>query len=112
MDPEEKFGRDFAVDYDIDDPRLAANWSAVIEDLHSRCPVARSNVGEGYWVINGYDDIRAAGGDWETFSSTSGFMPNRPEGMPFWYPVECDPPFHDELRKAINSYLGPKAVAE
>jgi cytochrome P450 len=111
MRPEERFGRDFATDYDIDDPRLAENWAEVVEDLHSRCPVARSNEGEGYWVINGYDDIRAAAGDWETFSSTSGFMPNRPEGMPFWYPVECDPPFHDELRNAINSHLGPKAIA-
>jgi cytochrome P450 len=112
MDAEKRFGRDFATDYDIDDPNLAANWDEVVEDLHTRCPVARSEVGEGYWVLNRYDDIRFCAQDWATFSSEDGFMPNRPEGMPFWYPVECDPPFHDELRNAINSYLGPKAVAQ
>lgn len=38
-------------------------------------------------------------------------MPNRPEDMPYWYPTECDPPFHDELRKVINPFLSAKAVA-
>lgn len=111
MQPEERFGRDFATDFDLDDPRLAEHWDEIVDDFHARCPVARSNVGEGYWVINGYDDVRAAASDWETFSSSEGMMPNRPEGMPLWYPVECDPPFHDELRNAINTFLGPKAIA-
>jgi cytochrome P450 len=110
-DLSQRIGRDFATDYDIDDPRLAEHWDEIVDDLQARCPVARSEVGEGYWVVNRYDDVRAVAGDWETFSSADGFMPNRPAGMPLWYPVECDPPLHDELRAAINPYLGPKAIA-
>src|SRR4051812_27403030 len=108
----ERFGRDFANDYDINAPELAEHWEDIVEELHeSGCPVSRSQVGEGYWVLNRYEDIRECAQNWQVFSSTSGFMPNRPEGMPFWYPVECDPPFHDQLRAAINPFLGPKAIA-
>ncbi len=103
--------RDFRNDYDIDDPELAGAWEDVVDDLHEGCPVARSEVGEGYWVMNKYADIQSCAKDWETFSSADGFMPNRPEGMPLWFPVECDPPIHDELRKALNPALSPREIA-
>jgi cytochrome P450 len=110
MTEKQVFERDYATDLDVTDPEFAARWEDVVADLHSRCPVAHSTVGEGYWAINGYDDLREAAGDWQTFSSTSGFVPNRPEGLPYWYPVECDPPLHDQIRDALNSYLAPKMV--
>ncbi|MEV4418706.1 cytochrome P450 [Patulibacter sp. NPDC049589] len=96
--------------YDIDDPDLADHWDEVLAGLHQGCPVARSDVGEGYWVINRYEDVTKAAKDWKTFSSTSGFTPNRPEGQPFWYPVECDPPLHSELRKVMDGHFAPRAV--
>jgi cytochrome P450 len=105
------WSRDYRQDYDMDDPELAAHWEDVVEDLHQGCPVSRSKVGEGYLVLNTYDDIQACAKNWELFSSRDGFMPNRPEGMPLWFPVECDPPLHDTLRKALNPLLTPKAIA-
>lgn len=101
----------FATDFQLDVPELSENWDEVIADLHrSKCAVARSNVGEGYFVLLRDADVRQAGRDWETFSSKDGFMPNRPADMPFWYPVECDPPFHDQLRSHLNPFLSPQAI--
>ena len=102
---------DFRTNYQLDTPEIAEHWESIVEGLHaSKCPVAHSTVGEGYYVLLRDADVRAAGRDWETFSSRDGFMPNRPEGMPFWYPVECDPPFHDQLRSALNPHLSPRAI--
>src|ERR1700722_10641878 len=55
----ERFERDFRNAYDINAPELAEHWEEIIEEIHeSGCPVSRSQVGEGYWVIHRYDDIR------------------------------------------------------
>lgn len=70
--------RNYEVDYDMNSPQLAEEWDEVIADLHQRCPMARSEVGEGYWVALKQEDIKAATQDWETFSSATGFMPDRP----------------------------------
>lgn len=102
---------DFRTNYQLDTPEIAEHWEEIVADLHEqKCPVAHSTVGEGYYVLLRDADVRTAGRDWETFSSRDGFMPNRPEGMPFWYPVECDPPFHDDLRSALNPHLSPRAI--
>jgi cytochrome P450 len=108
----EEFGRDFHVAYDMNAPELNEKYDVVVDDLVQRCPVAHSPDGEGYYVLNRYEDVREASQDWETFTSVYGFVPNRPDGMPFWFPVECDPPFHDNLRKVLNPFLSPKAVGK
>ncbi len=102
--------RNYEVDYDMNSPQLAEEWDEVIADLHQRCPMARSEVGEGYWVALKQEDIKAATQDWETFSSATGFMPDRPAEMPWLWPVESDPPVHTHLRSALNQYLSPGVV--
>src|ERR1700760_3744403 len=89
-----------------------AQYDEIMDDLVHHCPVARSEVGEGYWVINRYADVLKAAGDWKTFTSRTGMMPNRPADMPLWYPIEADPPLHDELRKVLDPFLSPKVLAE
>ena len=111
MQRDERFGRDMFQDFDIDDPAFNEHFTDVLDEMVARCPVAHSPVGEGYWVINGYEDVRAAGQDWKTFSSAKGFMPNRPDGIPFLYPEECDPPYHTIWRRALNPYFSPQRVA-
>lgn len=108
----QKFDRDYRENYDIYDQELGPKWGDVVEDLELHCPVARSEVGEGYWVIATYDDIRQCAQDWKAFSSMDGYLPNRPSDMPHWYPLECDPPFHDRVRDILNPYLAPLVVAE
>lgn len=104
--------RDYRADYDLDDPELSARWDDVLSDLHANCPIARSDVGEGYWIVNGHADVSRCAKDWQTFSSADGFMVNRPDGMPLFAPAEVDPPLHRALRSAIEPFLRPKAVAD
>jgi cytochrome P450 len=104
------FRRDYHRDYDLGDPELNDRWDDVVADLHAGCPVARGEVGEGYWVVNGYSDVVRCAREWETFSASSGFMVNRPEGLPYFAPGESDPPLHAELRAALDPYLRPTVV--
>ncbi len=109
---EQQFGRDMFADFDIDDPRFNEHFTDVLDEFVAKCPVARSNVGKGYYVLNRFEDVRKAGQDWRTFSSAKGFQPNRAEGIPYLYPEESDPPYHDEWRRVLNPFFGPRAVAE
>ena len=106
------FARDFVTDYDLGDPELNERWDELIPDLHARCPVARSEVGEGYWVIQRYEDVKRCAIDWQTFSNSSGFMVNRPEGLPYFAPGEVDPPLQTALRAALHPFLTPKMAKE
>jgi cytochrome P450 len=103
----ERIGRDHRNDFDIDCPEFNENYDQVIADLVEKCPVARSEVGHGYWLVNRYDDIRRVAQDWLTFSSAKGFQPNRPEGMAYLYPEESDPPYHNRWRTTLNPFLSP-----
>lgn len=104
-----RFGRDIFNDFDLDAPVFNDRFYEVQDALVAGCPVARSNVGTGYWVVNRQADVRRVGQDWQTFSSAKGYMPNRPEGLPYLMPEESDPPKHTAWRKVINPWLSPKA---
>jgi cytochrome P450 len=102
---------DFRTNYQFDAAELSEHYDEIIDDLHaSGCAVARSEVGEGYYVINRDEDVRRCARDWQTFSSADGFMPNRPTDAPLFYPVECDPPLHSQLRAALNPHLSPRVI--
>ena len=51
-------GRNMYTDFNIEDPSLAERFDEVLEDLIKNCPVARSTIGDGYYVINRYADVR------------------------------------------------------
>ena len=105
------FQRDFRRDYDLGDGELNSRWDALLAAMHNGCPVARSEVGEGYWVVNRYADVTRCAREWATFSAAEGFMVNRPPGLPYFVPGECDPPLHDALRTVLAPFFRPKAVA-
>jgi cytochrome P450 len=106
-----RFGRDFFEDFDFDDPAFNTQLYPVLDSLLEHCPVARSNVGSGYWIVSRNEDVRRIGQDWRTFSSAKGYQPNRPEGLPYLFPEESDPPIHTAWRDALNPHLSPKTVA-
>jgi cytochrome P450 len=107
----EKWGRDMFNDFDIDDPKFNEHFFEILDSMVRQCPVVRSNVGQGYWMVTRQADVRKVGQDWKTFSSAKGYQPNRPEGLPYLYPEESDPPRHTAWRRALNPHLSPKAVA-
>lgn len=106
------FKRDHFNDFDLDSQEFEDEYDQLIEELPRSCPVARSNVGSGYYVLSRYNDVRRAGQDWKAFSSAKGFLPNRPEGMPYMYPNEADPPYQTKWRHVLNPFYGPAAVSE
>lgn len=106
-----RFGRDFFEDFNFDDPGFNTHLYDIQDTLLEHCPVARSNVGSGYWVVSRNEDVRRIGQDWKTFSSAKGYQPNRPEGLPYLFPEESDPPIHTAWRDALNPHLSPKTVA-
>jgi cytochrome P450 len=105
-------GRDHFNDFDMHSPEFNAEYDEVMETLPVECPVARSKVGTGYSVISRYEDVRKACQDWRSFSSAGGHVPNRPEGMPWLLPEECDPPYHNVWRRVLNRHFGPEALAK
>lgn len=106
-----RFGRDMFNDFDIDDPRFNEHFFDILDDMVEHCPVVRSNVGKGYWMVTRQADVRKVGQDPKTFSSAYGYQPNRPEGLPYLYPEESDPPIHTAWRRTLNPFMSPKAVA-
>lgn len=104
----EKFGRNLVNDFDLDDPNFNKNFDETLDYLVRKCPVIHSKVGRGYYLINTQDDVRRAAQDWQTFSSSKGYMPNRPDGLPYLMPEESDPPIHTEWRRVLNPHLSPK----
>jgi len=106
-----RWGRDMCNDFDIDDPRFNEHFFEMLDHMVRHCPVVRSNVGSGYWMVTRQADVRRVGQDWQTFSSAKGYQPNRPEGLPYLYPEESDPPVHTAWRRALNPHMSPRAVA-
>ena len=107
-----KYGRDIYNDFDLDDPAFNDQHAAIIDDLVAKCPVAHSKVGQGYYVANTNELVREVGQNWRTFSAAGGYMPNRPDGLPFLYPEESDPPLHTAWRQALNPWMGPAAIKD
>ena len=106
-----KFGRDIYRDFDYDDPKFNERFVETLDSQLRHCPVSRSNVGSGYWWVTRNEDVRRVGQDWKTFSNAQGYQPNRPEGLPYLFPEESDPPNHTAWRNALNPHLSPQAVA-
>jgi len=105
-----RFGRDVFRDFDVNDHNFNDRMVDVLALQAKHCPVARSQVGEGYFWLTRNDDVRRVGQDWRTFSNAKGYMPNRPEGMPYIYPIEMDPPKQTAWREVLNPLLSPKVV--
>lgn len=107
-----KYGRDIYNDFDLDDPAFNDQHVAIIDDLVEKCPVAHSKVGDGYYLVSQNKLVKEVGQNWRTYSAAKGYMPNRPDGVPFLYPEESDPPLHTAWRQALNPFMGPGTVDE
>lgn len=106
----QKYGRDIYNDFDLDDPAFNEKHFEIIDDLVEKCPVAHSKVGAGYYIVAQNQLVKEVGQNWRTFSAAGGYMPNRPEGVPFLYPEESDPPLHTAWRQSLNPFMGPGTV--
>lgn len=97
-------------DFDPYAPGLGepAIWTAYA-DLRETGRVAWSAHRGGFWMISGYDEVRAALQDPDTFSSASGHrLPF--DGSPATIPIDFDRPMHSGYRKVVMQALSPARV--
>jgi cytochrome P450 len=105
------------VEFDHHSRAVGSDPVAAYSALRSQCPVFWTESHGGYWVLTKYDDVTAALGDPERFSSarrddaggpgSSVSIPKRPS-LP-QYPLELDPPDNKPYRRILNSLLSPAA---
>jgi cytochrome P450 len=76
-----------------------------LKDMRSKCPVAYTARGGGYWTLLKHADLMAAALDTETFGN--GGSPRHGIRLP---PLEVDPPDHRPFRVLLNPFFMPKRV--
>ena len=92
-------------------PELGDHLHETLARMRSRCPVAHSDLYEGFWVVTRYEQVLAIAQDWQTFSSAHGLtVPVSPIAVRN-LPVEIDPPLQRIFKRLINAYFTPAAVA-
>jgi cytochrome P450 len=88
------------------------------------CPVAYNAHYGGFWVVSGYDEVAAVSRDGSTF--TSKYVENSPDGMTYLgimgvprmpgvppaLIAEAEGSTHASLRRLLNPFMLPSAVAE
>jgi cytochrome P450 len=63
-----------------------------------------------FYALMRYDDVRAADGDWETFSSHGVALLPQFNEMLVGTVIATDPPDHAALRAALSEQLAPRAI--
>jgi cytochrome P450 len=65
----------------------------------------------GFWFLSRYDQVRAALGDWKTYSSDPGIGLNDSFNTAWANALIClDPPAHDQQRPLFSERLSPRAL--
>jgi cytochrome P450 len=109
------------VDFDHHNPDFHRDRHARWAELR-RCPVAYNTNYGGFWVVSGYDEVATVSRDAETFTSRyraetddgvdylgiAGLPRGRipPQGI-----AEVEGPRHGALRRVLNRFLAPPAIA-
>ena len=102
---------------DFSDPRmfLEDSWHAYFARLRDESPVhyqAESPFGP-FWSITRFDDIVAVDSNFKDFSSEPVIViGDPPEDSPLDMFIAMDPPKHDVQRRAVQSVVAPKNLAQ
>jgi cytochrome P450 len=76
-----------------------------MKELRSRCPVAYTSRGSGYWTVLKHADVQTIALDMLTFGN--GGSPRHGVRLA---PLEVDPPEHRDYRSLLNPFFMPKRV--
>ncbi|WP_017603258.1 cytochrome P450 [Nocardiopsis alkaliphila] len=88
--------------FDFHDPEYTPDTAETINRLiREGSSVAYSSAHGGMWVLSGYEHVKSALRDHETFSSAQGVHFPRAEGMPKFSPIDLDPPEHGVVRELM-----------
>lgn len=112
-----------AVDFDHHSREFFEHRHEEWAKLRSQCPVAHNSRYGGFWAVSGYDEVAAVSRDGATF--TSKYEENSPDGIeyigimgvpripgiPPALIAEVEGPTHAALRRLLNPFMLPTAVA-
>lgn len=98
-----------ATNLDYDHHRTSAEENnTMFSKMHTGCPVLHSKAHDGFYILAGYRDVRAAALDWQSMSSASGvLLPRMAEGIVV---LETDPPEHTQWRTLLQQMFLPKVL--
>jgi cytochrome P450 len=96
--------------FDHHDPALSRDPYAVYRALRDKCPVARSEAWDGFWVVSSYELVSQVAHDDATFCSGGGVSyPHAGNARPL-IPIEVDPPEFLGYRRLLNPMFSHGAV--
>jgi cytochrome P450 len=95
--------------FDIEDADYVQDIYGVFAEMNRCAPVTWAQTHGGHWVVTGYEAVRKASQDWETFTSELGVM-HPSVGVSDTPPITTDPPVQQLYRKLILPYFTPTAV--
>jgi cytochrome P450 len=75
-----------------------------------KCPVAHSNMDNGFWIVNDYKDLFTVLRETTVFPSSPALIPTSAAVRPVMIPLDVNPPIHRLYRKLMDPYLSPKAM--
>ncbi len=106
--------------FDRHAPTYRHKFEAIMEDLHSKCPVAWTDSHGGHWVASGYQEVFGIARRADVLSNDHDVNNERRGYLGISIPtmsqtqggfLEMDPPAQRHYRQALNPYLSPAAVA-
>jgi cytochrome P450 len=106
------------VDFAPLDQALHDDFWQSLTSVREQCPVGWTTsqwslTESGQWIINDYENVMDAATHWEKFSSAGGVSSvQMPLDLIRLIPVETDPPVHRDIRKALNPFFTPAALAQ
>jgi len=97
--------------FDIWDDEQAQHIYAIFAEMNRRAPVTWTASHGGHWVVTGYEQVRAVGQDWATFSSAHGVqVPS--VGLESTPPITVDPPLQRLYRRPLAPHFSPSAARD
>jgi len=112
-----------AIDFDHHSDEFFDRRHEVWAELRRRCPVTHNSHYGGFWAVSGYDEVAAVSRDGATF--TSKYEEDSPDGieyigimgipripgLPPALIAEAEGSTHSRLRRMLNPFMLPSAVA-
>ena len=96
--------------FDHHDPQIMTDPNETYRRFREECPVGRSEVHDGFWVVSRYDDVLLVAGDPERYCSGQGIAIPATETTSRVEPQEADGPRHLQIRKQMNAWFALGAV--
>jgi cytochrome P450 len=98
------------VNFHYSNPELQQDPTPLYERMREKCPVARSERYDGFWILSKYEDLSNAYHQPTVYSSRSVSIPSYFGNERQAIPVEIDPPDHTKYRQILTPLFTPQRL--